>query len=949
MRMPLYRFFLENKDTNLFDASAITIGYKIDTTTGAIVQDDYSEISAQIDVTEGTYLLTENIPADDGVAFCMYGASNNYLGYKDASSNAIKIPVGVTKVIISFDQTTFTASAVEVYASRLVHPVYKDDITLDIGKESNQEFYRRTLNGKLDFVEEEFDLINNEAFSHVFWLLLQISYDGRQTWSDYLVAKFFKTDGTFNIDDRKVTIQPTTIDDYTAVLAGAEKEYNIIPLAPPTESLIITKRPLIQVYMLGDSVVSNFVGGTYWEQDVTESTTDKTKLKDYYHFAVCSRSVEIRVTGGSPDVSGLYLGRLTYAEEKDDDDVWHHIWRGNLYTEGNNDYYIRVIEDRSEGFYYSYQWIRKTADDPGLDEDNDMFYHETGEELENSDFTFNPMPGQSVATGNPSGELAVYDIYARFLLDVDAIGSQQTYNIPSDDIVDYNRNYKKIIGYEGNVIYLSRRTSATPTEWGRTDNGTYYAPPLTFGDNVFYPVARTSWRYASVWFCYQLSYAPIERSARKPYTMKDAYPIAGVIKVLLSQFAPNIQHEGIAEYSQFLYSGNNPVSGDDFYLYLTPKSNILAGEYQTPAQKAPTTFAQIMSVLKNVYQCYWYIENGKLKIEHISFFLNGGSYSGSPVMGTDLTNIVNTRNGKAWSFCTSEYSFDKPEMPDRYQFKWMDDVTEPFQGLPIKINSPYVTEGKNEEINASYVTSDIDMMLLNPTSFSQDGFAIMSATKFNALEYDDSNLYPLEGTTEGSGQGELTIPHIPVYEQAIGHNATLFFVILQHSAGTEIAVTVLDAEDRPVHTFSAAPAQDGVEMRFHFQVPPDTAKICFTVWGSIRASVKGLFVDDIRSLPFVSRTFKDAKLELQNGLLAYCDLQPKYWRYNMPAKSININGEDITAEASKKKKQSLSYPQLYDPNPQYDVKTEIGNGQIEKLSINLASRTAKATLRYDTE
>ena len=66
MRMPVYRFFLENKDTNLFDASAMIIGYKIDTTTGAIIQDDYSEISGQIDVTGGTYLLTENIPADDG-------------------------------------------------------------------------------------------------------------------------------------------------------------------------------------------------------------------------------------------------------------------------------------------------------------------------------------------------------------------------------------------------------------------------------------------------------------------------------------------------------------------------------------------------------------------------------------------------------------------------------------------------------------------------------------------------------------------------------------------------------------------------------------------------------------------------------------------------------------------------------------------------------------------
>lgn len=67
-----------------------------------------------------------------------------------------------------------------------------------------------------------------------------------------------KTDCTFNDDDKTVEVQPETVDEYNNVLAGLEKEYNLIELAPEIQFINIKKRPLIQIYVPGDSIVSCF-------------------------------------------------------------------------------------------------------------------------------------------------------------------------------------------------------------------------------------------------------------------------------------------------------------------------------------------------------------------------------------------------------------------------------------------------------------------------------------------------------------------------------------------------------------------------------------------------------------------------------------------------------------------------------------------------------------------
>lgn len=715
---------------------------------------------------------------------------------------------------------------------QVVNPNYKDDLALDYELETNQRFYRAKLSGKINFVRADYDIINDAPFDSEFFLYIEKSDDWGQTYNQYYKAKFMKTDCTFNDDDKLVTVQPGTIDEYNNVLAGLEKEYNLIELAPQIEFLTIRKRPLIQIYVPGDSIVSCFLGGTNWEQDANV-ITDQNALVHTHYFALCNVLKEIRITGNSnPNVNGLYAGRMADGDNSSS-------LTGKLYSPDNNNYYIRITQGKFQGTPFGFVSVAIVR----ISDGKDLFLYTKrteGEPFDNLEFDI-PAADGSGATGTAHADMKSYNIYARYLCDVEKIDNLNTYPIPNNDIVENNRNYHRAIGYAIDVAYISNSFSEEPTEYGLADNGKYFEPPYSIFGQVFYPIARSTWRYASIWFEFSLFDWILEEKARKAYTLRDAFTLSSCINVLLKEFAPGITHEATTEYSQFLYSTNNPISAQSFKLLISQKSNIINGEYQTPAQKAPITLQQIMTMLRDIYKCYWYIEDGKFKIEQINWFRNGGSYGYSPIIDYDLTQLENVRNGKKLAFATSEYSFDKVDMPERYQFEWMDDVTTPFEGLPIEITSKYVTAGKIEEINISNFTSDIDLMLLNPGAISSDGFALFAAV-----------------TPSGGGQLEL---------------------------------------------------------------------------------------------PFTRQTVDNVEYYLQNGYLAFINIQSTYWVYDMPARRFKINNTpNYAIGVERKKKQTLNFPAgTTDPNPMQLVKTYIGNGQVDKLSVNLCSRNIKATLKYDTE
>lgn len=726
------------------------------------------------------------------------------------------------------------------------NPVFSDDVTLDYELENNQRFYRAKLSGTFKFVRQDFARIMAAAFDTVYYFYIEKSNDWGQTWTQYYKSMFMRTDCTINDNDQVVTVQPNPIDQYNDVLAGLEKEYNLISLAPEIRRINLQKRPLIQIYVPGDNIVSCFLTGLSWEQDAN-AVDNVEELENTYHFAKITNFVAITLQNRNP--SNEIEEQFVYANPWIVEAVGTYV--GELageyrFTNNQTGYYIKANNPGNTGRYNLYNSQgEKLADtaifttiDPTAYGANFAFEYryvsgyddESGAEIYSTfDFLY-----QYIGLNVP--------IMGRYLLDVETISGLTTYELPIDDIVGDNRNYRRAIGYAVNdVVTLSTRLSDTPTEYGLANNDKYYLPPYSIFGQKFYPIARTTWGNYSIWFAFHVFDEILEQQGRKPYTLRDSYPISSVISVLLQQFAPGIVHEPEPEYSRFLYRDENPITGYEFRLFVSPKSNILVGDYQTPVQKAPATLKQFLDMLRDTFQLYWHIEGNKFCIEHISYYRNGGTYEENPIVGYDLTQLENIRNGKKWAFGTSEYSFDKEDMPERYQFTWGDDVTDAFEGQPMQIVSKYVQPGKIEEINIGGFNPDIDLMLLNPEAMSQDGFALFAAVyNYNTGQYE---------------------------------------------------------------------------------------------------------------LPFVRRDVDNITYYLQNGFLAMVNLQPQYWLYDMPARNLIVNGVQVWAYGiQRRKSQSINFP-VGDDEPELLglVKTQIGSGQIEKISINLSSRTAKATLKYDTE
>ena len=848
-------------------------------------------------------------------------------------------------------------------------PVYNGNLALNYEMEQGQRFFRAKLNGKLTFYREDYDTIMAAPFGTVFYLYMEKSTDpAGLTFAPYYKSKFTITDCTVNVDDRLITVQPQTTDQYDEVLAGMDNEYNLITLAPAMNGVTISKRPLVQVYVAGSDFLNNYIAGTSWEQSCT-ANDNKNELGHVYWFGLDTIFCRIEVENAGA-ITGTYSGKLvrtgTHMEGTDTYEDYDAVFENDA---GATDYYFN-IDLNVRAAYYEDWWfgtidLRRRTGDTSVSYSSKTFQSET----------FNTGFYQLRGTATVNVYIDNVFVMARWLTDAESVTGITLYDIPENDIAGENRNYHKVAPVQAQCCVSTTNTSTTPTEYGlvydfrefnvtlfdgymngsgstlayttgkslyvnvkpndtinieapaeypcfysfvkeaffptangqvfplcdgysrvQIDAGTsaevtapsdaaflyliertaatvirtpkevkvqgnkidlsnltdtqyfpvngdglYYAEPTHAADEWFRPIAQSNWMNGtSYWFNYVTVFQYLETQGMVSYLLRNAYPLWSCISVLLSATGSSVTFDGTSVYSEFLYSASNPLSGETAKLFVTPKSNVLAGDYTVPAQKAMTTLGQFLDMLRNVYQLYWFIDtDNRLRIEHIRWFKNGGSYLGSPTVGIDLTTTMEKRNNTAWAYGVNEYTYEKEEMPQRYQFEWMDDERLPFKGDAIEILSPAVSEGKVESVSVGSFSSDIDYMLLNPSVFSQDGFALIGAT--------------------GSGNS----------------------------------------------------------------------------W----------------SVPFLQYVQQGITTTLQNGYLAYVHLQPYYWVYDLPAKTAKINGIVYSlAYVSRRKQQRVTVPLgASDPDFLNLVKTNIGNGEIRAVSIPLTSRVAQVTLNYDTE
>lgn len=820
-----------------------------------------------------------------------------------------------------------------------VNPHYKD-LSKKYAKESGQEFFRISLDGKINLFGQDYELIANSGLEDQLIFIIDKYNRISGKWIEYYKGEFNKTDCKLDYDKKKCELKTTAIDDYSEVMNKYENTYDLIKLAPEITRIDLHKRSLMQVYVRGANSVTNFFGGTYWEDDVNSAIDSHDDLINKYYFSYIKAGNEFYVRGaGISGVNGVYAGTNGY---------WS-CWNGYTCYMGTDTpltkayIYIKRNNDGTVLYRSVKQWMFTNADNCYIERENI----------------------EMVNVSNPSDKFTiespfVYHIYRRLLCDVDTVkdseGVKNTYDLPPDDFVTDNRNYKKCIGLRGGLFFCTSRAVDEPTKYGLNDYNQYFTNrfiPSSAGIGRALPISKSSWANASLWYVYDSYYEYFEKILRKQYTLKDSYSIGAAIKAILKKIDPTISHEPTVEYSQFLYGNDNPLGLAKFYVYITQKTNILKGNYDRPAQKAETSLEELMKMLRDCFRCYWYIENNKFKIEHIYFFMNGGSYSSQSSYQLDFTALTNQFNKKLSSYFQSEVEFEKSDLNQRYEFGWMDDVTDLFGGVAIDVKSQYIQKDKTEEINIGQFSSDVDFMLFNPSNFSDDGFALLcpiipNLARTSEVTYNKyisykgviSNISDWNMITAKVNPGSVLRIYSPNY--IAGSIGALGYSSQKVTSGR---VSYVDMQNLPSD-------ENGYKV---FNIPLGIEYIYINIKtssGDFTYSMK-LYVDNMLQLPII--TVEDLidengdtyKAIAQNWYASWIYLQNLYM-YDMPAQNIesNVVGTLYVQDVKKCMKHTIEFPSEEDLDELELVKTAFGNGKIDEMSFNINTRQAKVNLLY---
>lgn len=656
----------------------------------------------------------------------------------------------------------------------LVYPIYGKDVSIDRDMESGEWFYRQVLNGTLTFTKDDWFKVYSASLDTDFNLILEKQND--LGWSTYWSGIFYKTDCEFDDKQRILKFKPETNDRYKKLLAGKDNEIDIIKLGPKAQSLTYTKRTVFQIYYFGSSYITNIVGKNSYDISISPPTYDELISWGFDTGRAINRIV------GNLDVCQYYnptpgVSPVSPSYSNISDDGEFEIKFQGMY------YYFRMPEGTlNQNADFKSIWSFGGKQYTFWAKEGDMHYFTINEPIQ-GEFKLTPQTGNLT---HVSGAVNTASQPFTFCADIFTVNP----NIPTgtpiitfisktdDDSVYYigeaNKGLGGLIGssfrsrdldeedatyvrYFGGTFFGRALSDLSGTELLDNDfsrnSGYKYSNPFSmisyycedahttdvniygkFTENAYFfsgqyfddyivsgrqtiPLSKKDWAECSYWGVIPTP----EPNFDKTIILKDAYKLGDFIKKLVQEIDPTILHEHTSEYSNLLYGGSTEY-------FITPKSNIIAGNYDSADSKELIKWSDLRNNLKAIFNADYYInDENKLIIEHVSFFRNGLSLSGRRV-GFDLTTLKCLETNRSWSFGANKYKFEKEKIPQRLTFSFMDKTSVIFDGNPIIVNNKFVADGVIEDYTASIITTDVDFIQSAPQDVNKDGFCLLAAS-----------------------------------------------------------------------------------------------------------------------------------------------------------------------------------------------------------------------------
>lgn len=606
-----------------------------------------------------------------------------------------------------------------------------------MGEKKDNAYFTPTISGNLKFVGDDFTTSHSQSVKTQF--ILSILEKG----ITLAQLTFRKTDCTTDLNHRILEVKPNIKNPYSKLTDKLNEEYNLLHLGIDKKSLTVKVLPTIETYVRGDNTITTFTA-----LSATQNSANPTTDREVLQYQFCAHPPTQNVSCyfwayfEQGDYAGIYVGTSPYTQ--------NGIYKLNR-TDGQYALAISFI-NTSESRYARISLIDMTAQ----------------EAIDTTDLLApTPLTGDVISPHNivdyhnaillPQINEAFYlncwVVYGRYILRAPHEGFANFINAEENrkNITGDNSVYWK--GYVG-IAQISTRVGNSGQY--RTEDDKWYLPPDD--NNEWLPLYRDSWaKHVSLWTRNGLSLTInnityINRITYNDITnycaysiVRDFYPIGDAIKAVVSKIDDRVVFEPDEAHSKFLFASKNPVSREkQGLLYITQKSNILKLGYDYPAWLAPITLGKIFTLLKNAFNCRWDIYRDEntglyhLRIEHLLFYMNGGSYSSSQRTTLDLTSIHDTANHLPISFNTSHWNYQSgsggTSQATSYEYGWMDTQSKLFDGEKITIPQDLQIFEKEsvEERKVDWFDSDIDFCIGVPSQISSDGFAIVMESTSNA-------------------------------------------------------------------------------------------------------------------------------------------------------------------------------------------------------------------------
>lgn len=754
MKEPKYRFLLGISGR----MTSNTYGY-VDKQTGQFVEQQESEATTRVmsftdteaDTSGWSYLSADGEFVSENSYVSIYVSPSTDLPFTYVESVQLSDIIGqpyglptarVVLVRITLDrEEAKRTTAFPIYRLREVSPTYSN-LSKKISREGNHLFFRETLDTDLHFVGSEADFLisllevydTSFGVDTKFMLVCQrLGYETMQ-WENYHVDLFKSTECEFNRDAHtcKPTLAP--LDNYTRLLEKYSDEYDLIKLKPAIKRIKTYLRPIIELYERGSSVITRFLGGTYWETEVDTPVDDENILINDEHFARLPIDPDLAYLDATFNESWSYpTGRYQYHSAlqryrlTNETGLWEWI---NVSLSGND---MLALFHNGEMQYVEPSHVPIVIIPNGYSGVSDLPLDQTGVSYISVGIPPTLIPiGAYVANK--------YVIFARVVGNRDTLFGEASFPIPQDDFAIQSHAYKRCAPlssalYQG-YLYGTRDTSLEPTIYGiKESEEEYYTNENLPVEGGIYgvrpmPIGKYEWGDISYWYNYADDYVDAEVDSRWDYVLKDCFTIGATIRALLAKIDHSITFSDNTVCSEFLFGKPDIKGGYGWKLAITPKSNILKGDYDQPARKAPITFENLMNMLRDLYHLYWYIDDDKrLHIEHAVWFINGGSYTaftGGTQLDLSGDNCKDAYNKKRTAYWQDAYKFNMAEASRRIELDFAEDGTEFFNGLSIDMRDVYLEKAKTDAKSISNFTADIDLMRIEPERYSMDGFAVLT-------------------------------------------------------------------------------------------------------------------------------------------------------------------------------------------------------------------------------